>query len=171
MIELFRVQDLLIPDIECFRNEFLKHHRRIPGSFNLEKYDNVYLWLVKIREQESAKELKNGCVHSTQFLAYKDKTLVGMIDLRHSLNDYLLNYGGNIGYAVAKEHENKGYATEMVKEVLIYAKSIGLSKVLISCKTTNLSSEKVILKCGGILDDIRFDQDENFYYKRFWIKI
>lgn len=84
MIELRKVTDLSIPDIEKYRTEFLKYNEKIAGSFNLEKYENIYLWYIKVKEAETIPEeiLKNqipNIVRATQFLAYYDEDLVGMI--------------------------------------------------------------------------------------------
>ncbi|MEI3183430.1 MAG: hypothetical protein V8S98_08950 [Lachnospiraceae bacterium] len=48
------------------------------------------------------KKYKTGYVPSEVFLAVRqsDKFLVGMIDFRHPLSDFLKNYGGNIGYSI-----------------------------------------------------------------------
>lgn len=54
-------------------------------------------------------------------------------------------------------------------EALNFCKSIGLKKVLITCLEDNISSEKVILKCGGVLEDVRYSKEDNSNIKRFWI--
>lgn len=53
-------------------------------------------------------------VPSEVFLAVRqhDSHVVGIIDFRHPLFDFLFNYGGNIGYSVRPSERQKGYASE-----------------------------------------------------------
>lgn len=53
-------------------------------------------------------------VPSEVFLAVRqhDSHVVGIIDFRHPLSDFLFNYGGNIGYSVRPSERQKGYASE-----------------------------------------------------------
>ncbi|MFA9378380.1 MAG: GNAT family N-acetyltransferase, partial [Lachnotalea sp.] len=46
------------------------------------------------------------------------KRLLGAIDIRQSLNEYLLQYGGNIGYGIRPSERQKGYATQMLSLAL-----------------------------------------------------
>ena len=43
--------------------------------------------------------------------------IVGIIDLRHELNDFLKDFG-NCGYSVRPSQRRKGYATKMLKLIL-----------------------------------------------------
>lgn len=74
-----------------------------------------------------------------------------MIDIRHSLNDFLCNYG-HIGYGVRPSERKKGYATQMLKMALDYARQIRLSKVMLACYKDNEASSKIIQKCNGIFE-------------------
>ena len=40
--------------------------------------------------------------------------MVGAVNIRHELNDYLLNYGGHIGDGVRPSERRKGYATKII---------------------------------------------------------
>jgi predicted acetyltransferase len=39
--------------------------------------------------------------------------------------------------------------------VLVKARLLGLSKVLVTCDDSNLTSARVIEKAGGVLEDVR----------------
>ena len=99
----------------------------------------------------------------------KDNYIIGMIDIRHCLNDFLLQAGGHIGCGVRKSERKKGYAKQMIKLALEKCKKLKIEKVLITCNEDNIASEKSIISCGGILEDIRTVDGKN--YKRFWIKL
>jgi predicted acetyltransferase len=69
--------------------------------------------------------------------------------LRHSLNDFLRRLGGHIGYIVVPDHRGRGHATEMLRQGLDLARSMGLEKVLVTCDEGNVASRRTIEKCGG----------------------
>jgi predicted acetyltransferase len=102
----------------------------------------------------------NGIVHSDiYFLVNKDsKYLVGAIDIRHYLNEYLLKYGGNIGYGVRPSERQKGYATKMLALALGECKKIGMTKVLITCFKNNGFLENEVIEDGMIK-------------QRYWIRL
>lgn len=79
-----------------------------------------------------------------------DNRIIGIIDLRHTLNDFLKDVG-NIGYSVRPSERRKGYATQMLQLILEHAKEIGLSEVHLSAKQKNIPSIKTIVKNGGKL--------------------
>jgi predicted acetyltransferase len=84
--------------------------------------------------------------------------VVGRINLRPKLNKKLRIEGGNIGTAVRPGEQNKGYAKEMVVQVLKKAKKLGLKKVLRTCDEDNDASKKVIEATGGIFQKkIKYD--------------
>lgn len=98
----------------------------------------------------------------------QDETIVGRSSVRYALTDYLLNYGGHIGYAVAREHRRKGYATEILRQSLALAAENGIGSALLTCDDDNTGSIGVIEACGGVLEDRRPQQDGQVT-RRYWI--
>ena len=95
--------------------------------------------------------------------------ILGAIALRDTLNDYLRDVGGHIGYGVRPSERRKGYADLMLKEVLVLALERGMERVLITCNQGNTGSEKVIISNGGKLENVIEDGDE--MVARYWIKL
>ncbi len=154
-----------------YRNEFLNEGEKVVnGAGGLGDFDNTeeYLnWLEKFRSKETVPE---GFVPSTTWLAInEDNILVGIINIRHELNDYLLKVGGHIGYGIRKSQRKKGYATEMLKLALKDCKNLNLEKVLITCNSNNIASEKTILNNSGVFENEIKEGDE--VVKRFWIEV
>lgn len=118
----------------------------------------------------------NGYVPSEVFLAIReeDDKVVGIIDYRHPLSPFLLQYGGNIGYSILPCERGKGYAAEMLRLLLPICKEYGESKVLLTCGKTNLASQRTIIKNGGILENEIADDvglGECGVIQRYWITL
>ena len=94
-----------------------------------------------------------------------------MIQVRHSLNEYLENYGGHIGYSVCPSERRKGYAAKMLAAVLPYCRELGLEKVMVSCADNNEGSRKTILKNGGVYDSAVFEPDKKINLEKYWITL
>ena len=108
---------------------------------------------------------------SVFFLLDVDRNiLLGAINIRHYLNDYLLKYGGHIGDGIRPSERRKGYATEMIRLSLIECRKLGIKKVLMVCDKSNIGSAKSIIKNGGILENEFVDED-GVINQRYWIAL
>jgi len=112
-------------------------------------------WIAFCRDLRAGRNLPEAYVPATQYLAVriKDNKLVGLIQIRHTLNAFLLEYCGHIGYSVAPEERGKGYATEMLGLALKKCKTLGIGKVMVSCAEHNTASARVIQKNGGVFEN------------------
>ena len=147
---------------------FLKTSDSIPGSGRLATTPVYETWLEDVtNDLQDRPEL--GLVAASQYIAVDQDSgkVVGVIQLRHSLNSYLLNYGGHIGYSVHPDERGKGFATHMLKQCLTHAHQMGIDRVLVTCDDTNAASEHIIVKSGGVYEDSRRSPDG--LMKRFWI--
>ena len=107
---------------------------------------------------------------STFFLLDEERNrLLGAVNIRHYLNDYLLNYGGHIGDGIRPSERRKGYATEMIRLALIECKKLGIDRVLMTCNADNIGSKKSIINNGGVLENTITHDDEQI--ERYWIDI
>jgi predicted acetyltransferase len=95
----------------------------------------------------------------------EDQVVIGFLQLRHTLNDYLMEEGGHIGYSIRPTYRRRGHATHGLGLALDRARELGLDRVLVTCDGDNLISAKTIESQGGVLEDIRTDK------RRYWITL
>lgn len=135
----------------AYREEHFRHGENIIyGSELFDKTESYEEWLTAVtRNTDPATVNENWVVTDTFFAVRKgDGRIVGIIDLRHTLNDFLKDLG-NCGYSVRPSERRKGYATEMLHQLLRVAKEVGLKELHISVEKENTASIKVIKKNGG----------------------
>ena len=158
-------------EIIKYKEESLAESPIINGSAGLDRFSSIEIWFEELKKRSCEDTVPEGLVPSSTYLAVreKDNYIVGMIDIRHYLNEYLTQAGGHIGYGVRKTERNKGYAKQMLKLALEKCKELKIKRVLITCDEDNIASEKVILSANAKLEDIRNVDGEN--KKRFWIDL
>lgn len=155
-------------DVQAFYKEFEARGDECIGIGN---YKNYEMWLNGIQNRRTGKNLPKGYVRENFYLCFEGERQVGVLNLKFELTEYLLNYGGHIGYAVRPSDRNRGLATQMLKQSLQMAKEFGFDRVLCVCDSDNRASEKVILKNGGEFENELYDPYEGVIVKRFWIKL
>jgi predicted acetyltransferase len=116
--------------------------------------------------------LPDGYVPQTTFWGIDDHgEVIGMLRMRHRLNDVLLRSGGHIGYYVRPEARGKGYASEMLRLALLQAREMGIDRVLLTAYASNEASCRVIEKNGGIMEDESPHPETGLPYRRYWIEV
>ena len=157
--------------IRTYRKEFFDCGDSMAGTSDLKKFENPRDWIAHVNDCKNPLTVPKGMVTSTQyiFVREKDKKIVGMIQLRHSFNDYLKQYGGLIGYSVAPSERRKGYATQMLKMVLPKYKKLGINDILITCVCGNDGSKGTILKNGGVYESTVYEPKAKLNLERYWI--
>ncbi len=111
-----------------------------------------------------------GFVTASTYFLVDENEIVGAINIRHELNEHLINFGGHIGYGVRPSKRGKGYAKSMLQLVVPYLEKLALQKVLITCIATNIASAKTITNCGGVLENQIVDQ-EGKTINRYWVDV
>jgi len=153
--------------------EFLKHNSEINGTAGLNRYDNYDEWLLKLEKSLDIANIPEDKVPGNTYFFFRteDSKIIGMITIRHKLNESLINRGGHIGYSIRPTERKKGYGTFMLKLALEKCRELNLSKVLITCDKINVASAKVIQNNNGILENEVFNEAFSETTQRYWINV
>ncbi|WP_432361264.1 GNAT family N-acetyltransferase [Sporosarcina sp. UB5] len=141
--------------------------RMTPSSFQLQEGIPYELYLEELAAKEAG--LGNRMLSTNYFLVDNDERIVGMVNIRHGLNDYLRQVGGHIGYGIRPSERRKGYATYLLSEALHITDELGIRSVLVTCNEDNIGSAAVIVNNGGVEDE-SFTEPHGNVVRRFWIK-
>ncbi|WP_183092527.1 GNAT family N-acetyltransferase [Nocardioides stalactiti] len=94
-----------------------------------------------------------------------DDEVIGFLNLRHDLNDFLLEEGGHIGYSVRPARRRQGHASRALGLSVAAAGALGIDRVLLTCDTDNEASARTIEANGGVLEDVRKGK------RRYWVTV
>ena len=144
------------------------HTNRSPGAIFKYDYHDFDFYLAHLE----LKEPKNGKVPSSVFFLLDEERdrLLGAVDIRHYLNDYLLREGGHIGDGIRPSERRKGYGTEILRLALKECGKLGIERVLVTCDKSNVGSARAIQKNGGMLENEIINEDGEVE-QRYWITL
>ena len=176
MCELMLVRPckLYAEQVMSYKEEMSQNGDSFDGCAGLEDVYSFDEWMDfegRLRRKYEAEY-----VPSEVFLAVRknDNFVVGIVDFRHPLSDFLEKFGGNIGYSIRPSERRKGYASEMLRQVLSICRDFGESRVLLTCDKENIASQRTIVKNGGVLENEITDTvglSKSGIIERYWISI
>lgn len=139
-----------------FINEFYEYNSDINGSGALDGYlekSTYEEWIKKVLADMDIANIQQPRVPALTYFYVReeDDKIIGMINLRLALNDFLKKEGGHIGYCIRPTERQKHYATDMLSEALKIYDILGMKEVIVSCDKSNAASAHVIKNCRGEL--------------------
>ena len=173
------ILELVTPTMEykdqvmAFKAEMLEYGSDFEGCSGLENTETYEEWL-----DFRGREKRKGWLPSHTYLTVRrsDGRVVGIINYRPSpLSDFVLQYGGHIGYSIRLSERRKGYAKEQLLLTLEKCRAAGEDRVLLTCDHQgNPGSEKTILANGGVLENEVEDTPglgNSGRIRRYWITL
>ena len=157
-------------------NEFYEYQSDINGSGALDRFlsESTYeAWLEKVLADIDIANVEKPRVPALTYFYVReeDDKIVGMVNIRLALNDFLREEGGHIGYSIRPTERRKHYGTEMLKDALKVCETIGIREVLVSCDKSNIASAKVIQNSNGKLDAEFYSETFGEVIQRYVVSI
>lgn len=92
----------------------------------------------------------SGRVPQTYYFLWDGDAIVGLMKLRHQLNDELRRHVGHVGYSILPRYRERGYATAGLRLLLKEADKILFDEsLLLFTEASNVASQRVIVANGG----------------------
>ncbi len=171
-VELIAPRTDLESSHQTFVEEFRAEGEQLVPWVVGEPYTNFGEYVAKLDAAAKGIGLRAGWVpHSTFWLIDGHGEIVAVSNLRHALTEYLLRWGGHIGYGVRPAMRRRGYATEVLRRTLFRAQALGLQKIRLTCDSDNVASARTILRNGGEFDAEEFMPEQQRLISRYWISL
>ena len=160
-----------------YLNEIIIYNSETNGLGALSKIIDGYSFeealeiCLNMQYKKYAKKLGKSQVKTFLLIRKNDDKIIGCINIRWNLTDYMKKYSGNIGYGIRPTERNKGYNKINLYLGLLEAKKLNLNKVMLVCETNNLPSSKTIEALGGILERKEIDPNDGVLTSYYWIDI
>lgn len=157
-----------------FRREFMAVHTMLHGANELNAFtDEGYAgWLGYLALPAGAQLFEYAKVADSTYIALYGGVMVGIVHVRHYLNEGLRRFGGHVGYSTHPAYQGQDIATQLLRFALARLHELGEAPVLVTCGDDNPASQRVIERCGGVLENIiRLDIPGHGSYavRRYWI--
>ena len=129
-------------------------------------------WVEKLEKEKAIKPSEELVPAKTFFLVREsDDKMVGMINIRLTLNHNLWNYGGHIGYNIRPSERRKGYNKVNLYLGLYVLDKFGEKMALLDCDKENLGSSATMRALGGKMIYEYFDSEKGITIQKYVIDI
>ncbi|MGY0684065.1 GNAT family N-acetyltransferase [Mammaliicoccus sciuri] len=151
-----------------YMNEWYENEEPVvPWATDVRQHGGFDKMLIML--EEAIDPVNKDFVKAKTYVLIDDDKIVGAVNIRYALNDYLYKKGGHVGYGVRKSERGKGYATKLLNYAVKNLNNEGVHSVLVTCDESNDASAKVIINNNGVEDE-PYQSDEHENTRRFWIK-
>ena len=139
-------------DAIAYIREFLEFGSDINGTGGLDRYLEDYDgWLEKLNQDYHRIPNEEKVPARTFFLVREsDRKIVGMINIRLTLNERLSRYGGHMGYSIRPTERGKGYNKINLYLGLKFCHQAGIKSVFLDADLENPASWKTMEALGGV---------------------
>ena len=149
------VQSLIKPSLEfeAGYREYIRElgdEERYPFPLDFDHCDFEAL-LNRLTDFEAGRNLPAGYVASSTYWLVEADEILGVSNLRHSLNDEIRRCGGHIGLGIRPSRRGHGCGTELMSLTIQEAWNRGIEEVHIHCHESNRASARMIESNGGVL--------------------
>ena len=123
-------------------------------------------------DETVGRNLATGRVPQSIFwLVRNEQRILACSRLRHTLNTFLEQVGGHIGYDVRPSERRRGFGTQILRMTLDKARDLGLKQVLVTADSPNVASWRIIEKNGGVLHGEELSQHTGQLLRNYLIEL
>lgn len=141
------------PEFEASYGEYIRElgdEERYPFPLDFDHSDFRSL-VDRLKEIEAGRNLPEGYVSSSTFWLVEGREIIGVSNLRHTLNRGIRMCGGHIGLGVRPSQRGRGLGVELMRLTIQEARKRGIEEVHIHCYKSNAASARIIEANGGVL--------------------
>jgi predicted acetyltransferase len=137
-----------------------------PVLFHRANYEE-FLEVIDEENSENPWEWK---VRATFYFLIENARIIGVIQLRHSIDiPRLREYGWHISYSVRPSEWKRWYATKMLELVFEKARELWIMRIMMGCFDDNIASWKTMEKAWGTLE--RYTEVEGKKARIYWVNL
>jgi predicted acetyltransferase len=159
---------ILRDDFYALADEFL-----VEGDQRYQEAIGDFEAFIQLCSDEAVgRNLAPGRVPQGTFWLVRDgQRILGCSRLRHTLNAFLDEEGGHIGYDVRPSKRQRGYGTLLLRLTLGQSRDLGLKRVLVTADSPNVPSWRIIEKNGGVPFSEALSQHTGGVLRKYWIEL
>jgi predicted acetyltransferase len=171
-IRLVSVNEPMPTDLAIVLKELGAGDSRFQGTTFGRGECDLQTFLQECRDAEDGDKIPADRVPQSTFWLVNDcNKVVGIVRVRHRLNERLLQYGGNIGYYIHPSERGKGYGKKTLQLALAKLRQLGASRALLTVHPLNTASTQIVRANGGVPDGLGKDPLSEEIADRYWIEL
>lgn len=129
----------------------LGDEERYPFPLDFDHSDFQAL-LGRLRDFSKGQNIPEGYVPATTYWLVENDELVGVSNLRHHLNDRILESGGHIGLGIRPSSRGRRLSIKLLELTIQEARKMNIEKIHIHCHKSNEASSRMIRAVGAELE-------------------
>lgn len=148
--------ELIAPKLDyepsyCSYIHELGNEERYPFPLDFDHADFPAL-IARLNNLAAGVGVPDGFVPSSTFWLVDGPELIGVSNLRHYLNDRLLQHGGHIGLGIRPSYRGRALGSRLLALTVLEARKRGIVQVHVHCHTHNMPSARMIVRNGGVIE-------------------
>ncbi|MBR9728480.1 GNAT family N-acetyltransferase [Shewanella intestini] len=148
--------ELIIPNMD-FQASYQRYIEELgdeegypfPLDFDCSDFEKL---LAKLADFHHGKNLPQGYVPSSTLWLVDNGEIIGVTNLRHTLNAQIRRCGGHIGLGIRPSYRHQGLGKQLIGLSIAELVKMGINEIHIHCYQHNLASSKAIIANGGKLE-------------------
>ncbi len=113
-------------------------------------------WIENTRDHRKAIALPKGLTPNTTLLVYEGKAMIGLCNIRHTLNKQMETKYGQLGMTLVPHKRNQGLGKATFEAIKTYAKeSLHLTELLVIVPSDKPAMLRILESCGGTIKDVK----------------